>query len=154
MSWVFPFLLQHRKMSPKGNLGKALIKNRFRGHNRTRDEDSFLVSIFQYFANCARWKFYAVLVQYTTDLDQKPDADWVKLQSITQENDLDAFLHKAELEETDFTAGKVFFYFKMNMPGVLNAHFLVDRATQCPNHQHDAETQPVFAVQRAGKRND
>jgi hypothetical protein len=37
------------------------------------------------------------------DVDDSPK--WVSLQSITQENDLDAFLRNAELAGTEFTAG-------------------------------------------------
>jgi hypothetical protein len=38
--------------------------------------------------------------QYSTDLEAASN-----LQSITQERDLDEFLHTARLAETDFTAG-------------------------------------------------
>lgn len=49
--------------------------------------------------------FYKVkITQHTTDIDSTPK--WVKMQSITQENDLDAFLRNAELAGTEFTAGK------------------------------------------------
>lgn len=40
------------------------------------------------------------------------------MQSITQENDLDAFLSTAALAETDFTAGKIF--------ANVNVRFLAD----------------------------
>jgi hypothetical protein len=43
------------------------------------------------------------LLKYTTDLSN-PN----RLQSITQERDLDAFLSAATLAETDFTAGKLY----------------------------------------------
>jgi large subunit GTPase 1 len=35
--------------------------------------------------------------------DDRPN--WLKMQSITQENDLDEFLRTAELAGTEFTAG-------------------------------------------------
>ncbi|KAI3638135.1 hypothetical protein MIR68_003746 [Amoeboaphelidium protococcarum] len=61
-------------------LGRAIIKSRFAGQ-RPRDDDTRL---------------------FTTDIDKTPKS--VKLQSITQENDLDAFLRNAELAGTEFTA--------------------------------------------------
>lgn len=41
-------------------------------------------------------------LQYTTDVAQSAS----KLQSVTQEGDLDAFLSVAQLAATDFTAGQ------------------------------------------------
>ncbi len=46
-----------------------------------------------------------IILKHTTDIDEGPK--WVKMQSITQENDLEAFLSTAALAETDFTAGKI-----------------------------------------------
>jgi large subunit GTPase 1 len=43
--------------------------------------------------------------QHTTELDDGPS--WMKMQSVTQENDLDAFLNHATLAGTEFTAGKM-----------------------------------------------
>lgn len=43
-----------------------------------------------------------VLIKHTTDIEEPK---WVKMQSITQENDLEAFLSTAELAGTEFTAG-------------------------------------------------
>jgi large subunit GTPase 1 len=63
-------------------LGKAMIRSRFRGGTRPKDHDTDLV--------------------HTTDMDDGPS--WTKLQSITQEGDLDSFLRIAELADTDFTA--------------------------------------------------
>ncbi|OAD07173.1 hypothetical protein MUCCIDRAFT_20654, partial [Mucor lusitanicus CBS 277.49] len=42
---------------------------------------------------------------HTTEVNEGPK--WVKMQSITQENDLDAFLSTAALAETDFTAERL-----------------------------------------------
>ncbi|KAI9136403.1 P-loop containing nucleoside triphosphate hydrolase protein [Paraphysoderma sedebokerense] len=71
---------------PKKNsntLGKAIIRNRF-GNNRPRDGDTTL---------------------HTTELNDGPA--WVKLQSVTQERDLEEFLNTAELAGTEFTAEKL-----------------------------------------------
>lgn len=38
---------------------------------------------------------------------EKKEADWVKIRSITEQNDLDEFLATAELADTDFTAEKM-----------------------------------------------
>jgi large subunit GTPase 1 len=43
---------------------------------------------------------HSELIQYTTELEN-PN----RLQSVTQERDLDAFLSAATLADTDFTAG-------------------------------------------------
>ncbi|RPB07599.1 P-loop containing nucleoside triphosphate hydrolase protein [Morchella conica CCBAS932] len=40
-------------------------------------------------------------------LTEKHEADWYKMRSITQQNDLDEFLTTAELADTDFTAEKM-----------------------------------------------
>ncbi|KAJ3353128.1 hypothetical protein GGF32_003190 [Allomyces javanicus] len=61
-------------------LGKAIIRKRFQG-NRPQDGDQKL---------------------HTTEVNDGPT--WVRLQSITQEGDLDEFLHTAELAGTEFTA--------------------------------------------------
>lgn len=37
-------------------------------------------------------------------------ASWTRMQSITQENDLEAFLNTAQLAGTEFTAGMVFYF--------------------------------------------
>ncbi|PWW73759.1 hypothetical protein C7212DRAFT_346705 [Tuber magnatum] len=41
---------------------------------------------------------------YTTE---KHEADWYRMRSITQQNDIDGFLNTAELADTDFTAEKM-----------------------------------------------
>ncbi|KAF0462060.1 P-loop containing nucleoside triphosphate hydrolase protein [Gigaspora margarita] len=65
-------------------LGKAIIRDRFKGNSRPKDGDTAL---------------------HTTDLDD--GAKWTKLQSITQQSDLDEFLSTAQLAGTQFTAEKM-----------------------------------------------
>ncbi|CAG8452289.1 15921_t:CDS:10 [Dentiscutata erythropus] len=65
-------------------LGKAIIRDRFKGNSRPKDGDTAL---------------------HTTDLND--GAKWTKLQSITQQSDLDEFLSTAQLAGTQFTAEKM-----------------------------------------------
>lgn len=75
-------------MAPKKNkgssLGRAVIKSRFQGQKAIALDEGKL---------------------HTTETDDGPK--WVKMQSITQENDLEAFLSTAALAETDFTAERL-----------------------------------------------
>ncbi|RIA94230.1 hypothetical protein C1645_818311 [Glomus cerebriforme] len=75
-------------MRPKSKkdtgLGKAIIRDRFKGNTRPRDGDNSL---------------------HTTNLDD--GASWTKLQSITQQRDLDEFLSTAQLAGTQFTAERL-----------------------------------------------
>ncbi|KAI9010970.1 hypothetical protein CLU79DRAFT_822421 [Phycomyces nitens] len=76
-------------MPPKGkkasgSLGRAIIRSRFQGQKAIALDEGKL---------------------HTTDADDEPG--WVKMQSITQENDLDAFLSTAELAGTEFTAERL-----------------------------------------------
>ncbi|KAJ1955764.1 hypothetical protein GGI12_005481 [Dipsacomyces acuminosporus] len=66
------------------SLGKSIIKKRFEGKRRPTDNDTEL---------------------HTTDLNDGPS--WTKLQSITQQGDLEEFLHTAELAGTEFTAERM-----------------------------------------------
>ncbi|KAJ2787467.1 hypothetical protein GGI15_000712 [Coemansia interrupta] len=66
------------------SLGKAIIRKRFEGKRRPTDRDTEL---------------------HTTDMDDGPS--WTKLQSITQQGDLEEFLHTAELAGTEFTAERM-----------------------------------------------
>ncbi|KAJ2332203.1 hypothetical protein GGI00_002894 [Coemansia sp. RSA 2681] len=70
------------KMS--SGLGKSIIRKRFEGKRRPTEHDTEL---------------------HTTDLDDGPA--WTKLQSITQQGDLEEFLHTAELAGTEFTAERM-----------------------------------------------
>ncbi|KAI9501768.1 nucleolar GTP-binding protein [Coemansia spiralis] len=65
------------------SLGKAIIRKRFEG-KRPVDKDTEL---------------------HTTDLNDGPS--WTKLQSITEQGDLEEFLHTAELAGTEFTAERM-----------------------------------------------
>ncbi|KAJ1992970.1 hypothetical protein H4R33_000846 [Dimargaris cristalligena] len=69
------------KAKNSGTLGKAIIRDRFKGRTRPIDGDTTL---------------------HTVDVDDGPS--WTRLQSVTQEGDLDAFLRTAELAGTEFTA--------------------------------------------------
>ncbi|KAJ2725509.1 hypothetical protein GGI07_001265 [Coemansia sp. Benny D115] len=66
------------------SLGKAMIRKRFEGKRRPTERDTEL---------------------HTTELDDGPS--WTKLQSITQQGDLEEFLHTAELAGTEFTAERM-----------------------------------------------
>ncbi|KAJ2603081.1 hypothetical protein GGF40_000075 [Coemansia sp. RSA 1286] len=66
------------------SLGKAIIRKRFEGKRRPTEHDTEL---------------------HTTDMDDGPS--WTKLQSITQQGDLEEFLHTAELAGTEFTAERM-----------------------------------------------
>ncbi|KAF9107228.1 hypothetical protein BGX29_006914 [Mortierella sp. GBA35] len=65
-------------------LGQAIIKARFKGRSRPRDGDERLHSA-----------------------DVEDGASWTRLQSVTQEGDLESFLSTAELAGTEFTAEKL-----------------------------------------------
>ncbi|KAL1917031.1 uncharacterized protein VTP21DRAFT_5229 [Calcarisporiella thermophila] len=71
------------KSKKNAGLGKAIIRDRFKGA-RPRDGDTQL---------------------HTAELDDGPS--WTKLQSVTQERDLDAFLNTAQLAGTEFTAERL-----------------------------------------------
>ncbi|CAG8445418.1 17718_t:CDS:10 [Acaulospora morrowiae] len=64
--------------------GKAIIRDRFKESSRSKNGDTIL---------------------HTTELSD--DASWKKLQSITQQRDLDEFLTTAQLAGTQFTAEKL-----------------------------------------------
>ncbi|KAG0042210.1 hypothetical protein BGZ83_000772 [Gryganskiella cystojenkinii] len=65
-------------------LGQAIIKARFKGRSRPRDGDERL---------------------HSAEVDD--GASWTRLQSVTQEGDLESFLSTAELAGTEFTAEKL-----------------------------------------------
>ncbi|CAG8692878.1 979_t:CDS:2, partial [Acaulospora colombiana] len=64
--------------------GRAIIRDRFKESSRPKDRDTIL---------------------HTTELND--GAGWTKLQSITQQRDLDEFLANAQLAGTQFTAEKL-----------------------------------------------
>jgi large subunit GTPase 1 len=94
-----------RANKPTGALGRAVIRSRFKGQKAIGIDEGKLVRIVTLFF---QWSLFAwlliIIEQHTTDTNEGPN--WVKLQSVTQEGDLDAFLHTAELAGTEFTAGK------------------------------------------------
>ncbi|KAJ3040552.1 hypothetical protein HDV00_010732 [Rhizophlyctis rosea] len=69
----------------KTGLGKSLMRSRFANATHTNPDGS---------------------IRHTTELDDAA-ATWMKMQSVTQENDLDAFLSTAELAGTEFTAERL-----------------------------------------------
>ncbi|KAJ2559368.1 hypothetical protein EV175_000368 [Coemansia sp. RSA 1933] len=73
-----------RRAKVSSSLGKAIIRNRFEGKRRPTEHDTEL---------------------HTADLNDGPS--WTKLQSITEQRDLDEFLHTAELAGTEFTAERM-----------------------------------------------
>ncbi|CAO3679936.1 unnamed protein product [Umbelopsis ramanniana] len=73
-----------RANKPTGSLGRAVIRSKFKGQKAIGVDEGKL---------------------HTTETNEGPG--WVKLQSVTQEGDLDAFLHTAELAGTEFTAERL-----------------------------------------------
>ncbi|KAJ1668171.1 hypothetical protein IW140_000662 [Coemansia sp. RSA 1813] len=73
-----------RRSKVNSSLGKSIIRSRFEGKRRPTERDTEL---------------------HTTDLNDGPS--WTKLQSITEQRDLDEFLHTAELAGTEFTAERM-----------------------------------------------
>ncbi|TPX72787.1 hypothetical protein SpCBS45565_g00098 [Spizellomyces sp. 'palustris'] len=69
----------------KAGLGKALMRTRFNGNTQVNPDGS---------------------IRHTTEVDEST-SNWTKMQSITQENDLEAFLNTAQLAGTEFTAEKL-----------------------------------------------
>ncbi|OMJ23178.1 Large subunit GTPase 1, partial [Smittium culicis] len=67
----------------ENGLGKAVIRKRFNGQRRPNDEDAVL---------------------HTTELND--GSKWNRMQSITQQRDLEDFLLTAEMQDKDFTAEK------------------------------------------------
>lgn len=90
------------KKKQTSSLGRAVIKSRFQGQKAIALDEGKLVSFLPH-VNAPTHSF-TIAIQHTTEVNEGPK--WVKMQSITQENDLDAFLSTAALAETDFTAGK------------------------------------------------
>ncbi|KAJ3384105.1 hypothetical protein HDU84_003186 [Entophlyctis sp. JEL0112] len=73
-------------------LGKSLIRNRF----QTTAQSGLRMKVNPDGSS----------VKHTTEVDEST-RDWSRMQSITQENDLDAFLSTATLAGTEFTAEKL-----------------------------------------------
>ncbi|KAJ3077453.1 hypothetical protein HK102_005224 [Quaeritorhiza haematococci] len=77
----------------QSTVGRALIRSRFTPNARMNPDGS---------------------LRHTTDLDD--GAKWTRMQSVTQENDLEAFLNTAQLAGTDFAAER------LNIQVVSNAY--------------------------------
>ena len=77
-------------MTKKGQgLGKALIRNRFNNAKGIVNPDGS--------------------IRHTAEMNDET-ATWMRMKSVTQETDLEEFLHTAQLAGTEFTAG-IFLYF-------------------------------------------
>ncbi|KAL7753010.1 hypothetical protein RI367_001461 [Sorochytrium milnesiophthora] len=102
-----------KNQGSNSGLGKAIIRKRF-GSNRPVDGDTTL---------------------HTTELDDGPS--WTKLQSVTQEGDLEAFIHNAELAGTEFTAEKLNIQIVTNESGFKNPFLLTaeQEAEMLARHQ-------------------
>ncbi|CAO3641614.1 unnamed protein product [Cunninghamella blakesleeana] len=69
----------------QGSLGRAIVKSQFQGQKAIALDEGKL---------------------HTTEVDREGDS-WMKMRSITQENDLEAFLSTAQLAGTEFTAERL-----------------------------------------------
>lgn len=87
-------------MGKKNNLGRAIIKDRFKS-GRKKSGGSFL---------------------HTTDIDDGFDWNRINLKSVTEENTLDEFLSTAELAGTEFSAERQNISFVTNTSGVQTAN--------------------------------
>lgn len=102
-------------MGKKNNLGRAIIKDRFKT-GRKKSGVSFL---------------------HTTDVDDGLDWNRINLKSVTQENSLDEFLSTAELAGTEFCAERQNISFVTNTSGVQTAdQHLKTKAAQDAHRQH------------------
>ncbi|GJC93643.1 ribosome biogenesis GTPase [Colletotrichum higginsianum] len=77
----------HAKSKKTAGLGNALMNDRF-GKNRGNDR-----------------KKTSAITRYLTN--ERQEASWVKMRSVTEQGALDEFLATAELAGTDFTAEKM-----------------------------------------------
>ncbi|CAG8446358.1 5659_t:CDS:10 [Ambispora gerdemannii] len=113
------------KSNKNAGLGRAIIRDRFKGNTRPRDGDTTL---------------------HTTNLDDGPS--WTKLRSITQERDLDEFLTTAQLAGTNFTAEK------LNITVVKNTYrnpFLLDAEKERETLKRHAENKDKLTIPRRPK---
>ncbi|CAG8451189.1 3742_t:CDS:10 [Ambispora leptoticha] len=115
------------KSKKTAGLGKAIIRDRFKGNTRPRDGDTTL---------------------HTTNLDDGPS--WTKLRSITQERDLDEFLNTAQLAGINFTAEK------LNITVVTNTYnnpFLLDAEKERETLKRHAANKDKLTIPRRPKWN-
>ncbi|KAJ1920504.1 hypothetical protein IWQ60_006986 [Tieghemiomyces parasiticus] len=107
----------------KSTLGKAVIRSRFKDRPRPNETG---------------------LIRHTTDMDDGPN--WVKLQSVTQEGDLDAFLRTAELAGTEFTAEKL--NVAIVNTAVQNPYLLVPEEERELLNRHEAHKERLTVPRR------
>ncbi|KAG0126512.1 hypothetical protein HOY82DRAFT_627882 [Tuber indicum] len=81
---------------------------------------------------------------YTTE---KHEADWYKMRSITQQNDLDEFLNTAELADTDFTAEKMS-NMKIIHKGQINPYLLTADEEKAAKTKHRQNKQQLTVPRR------
>ncbi|KAG0637928.1 hypothetical protein HOY80DRAFT_907058 [Tuber brumale] len=81
---------------------------------------------------------------YTTE---KHEADWHKMRSITQQNDLDEFLNTAELADTDFTAEKMS-NMKIIHKGQINPYLLTADEEKAAKTKHRQNKQQLTVPRR------
>ncbi|KAI8916506.1 ribosome biogenesis GTPase Lsg1 [Powellomyces hirtus] len=101
----------------KVGLGKSLMRTRFKGTAQVNPDGS---------------------IRHTTEVDDST-ANVVKMQSITQENDLEAFLNTAQLAGTDFAAEKLNITVVSNTydnPFLLSAEKEKEALEQHKEHKH------------------
>ncbi|KAJ1736240.1 hypothetical protein LPJ61_000024 [Coemansia biformis] len=98
------------KLNP--SLGKAIIRKRFEGHRPAENSTEL----------------------HTADLNDGPS--WTRLQSITQQGDLEEFLHTAELAGTEFTAERL--NVKIISAGQGNPHLLTKAEEERALERHQA----------------
>ncbi|KAJ1498134.1 large subunit GTPase 1 [Coelomomyces lativittatus] len=101
-----------KKKSKESNLGKAIIRDRFKGA-RPKNNDMTLHSV-----------------------DTEDGPAWTQLKSITQQNDLEEFLHLASLADTQFTAERQTIEI-VNSDQPTSAFVLSEEAETQLRHQHE-----------------
>ncbi|KAI9017103.1 P-loop containing nucleoside triphosphate hydrolase protein [Gaertneriomyces semiglobifer] len=107
----------------KAGLGKALMRSRFTSNTHVNPDGS---------------------IRHTAEVDDST-TNWTKMQSITQENDLEAFLSTAQLAGTDFTAEK------MNITVISNAYnnpYLLTPEEEQQSLQQQKEHKHLLTVPR------
>ncbi|SAM04271.1 hypothetical protein [Absidia glauca] len=112
------------KKKNHGTLGRAMIKNRFQGQKAFAVDEGKL---------------------HTTDIEGEGDS-WMKMRSITQENDLEAFLSTAELAGTDFTAERL--NVKVVQDSYANPFLLSDKEEQERIEKQEANLEKLSVPRR------
>ncbi|KAI8328140.1 hypothetical protein BC941DRAFT_497170 [Chlamydoabsidia padenii] len=112
------------KKKNHGTLGRAMIKNRFQGQKTFAVDEGKL---------------------HTTETEGEGDS-WMKMRSITQENDLEAFLSTAELAGTDFTAERL--NVKVVQDSYNNPFLLTDKEEQERIDKQEANLEKLSVPRR------